>query len=221
MDIQKIVSSESARLEIYKGLVNCFQFPEDTLLVYLVSLRDQLEVVNSKSLPYFDAMIAELNAQSIDMLTIEYTRLFIGPYSLPVPPYGSIYIEKERKVMGDSTMDALKHYQDFGLEMNRNLKEVPDHITIELEYMYFLIYKEIESIQLNDSELTQTYMVEQASFLTDHLNRWIPDFTKNVITNSSVEFYRSLANMTKTFIQEDIDFLEGVYKSAISSAGKS
>ena len=62
-------------------------------------------------------------------------------------------------------------------------------------------------------------MIEQVSFLTDHLNRWLPDFTKNIVANSSVEFYRSLANMTKMFIEEDIDFLEGVYKSAVSNIG--
>ena len=219
MVIQQIVSSESARLEIYKKLVNCYHFPEKTLSECLITLRDKLKAINSKALPYADTMITELNAQSIDILAVEYTRLFIGPYSLPAPPYGSIYIEKERKVMGDSTMDALKHYQDFGLKIASSLKEVPDHITIELEYIYFLIYKEIESIQFNDPEVTQAYMIEQVSFLTDHLNRWLPDFTKNIVANSSVEFYRSLANMTKMFIEEDIDFLEGVYKSAVSNIG--
>ncbi|MFH2060988.1 MAG: molecular chaperone TorD family protein [Pseudomonadota bacterium] len=219
MVIQQIVSNESARLEIYKELVNCYHTPKDTLSGSLITLRDKLKVIDSKALPYINTMISELNTQSIDILTVEYTRLFIGPYSLPAPPYGSIYIEKERKVMGDSTMDALKHYQDFGLEIAGSLKEVPDHITIELEYLYFLIFKEIESIQFNDPEVTQTYMIEQVSFLTDHLNRWVPDFTKNIVVNSGIEFYRSLANMTKTFIEEDIDFLEGVYKSAVSNAG--
>lgn len=216
MNIQKIASSESARQDIYQALAGCYCLPQNRLNENLFCLKNRLKQINSPALPYADNMISEMDSRPIDLLVVEYTRLFIGPFSLPAPPYGSVYIEKERKVMGDSTMDALKRYQQFDLDLASGLKEVPDHITIELEFMYFLISKEIESILSSDPELSQVYLTAQTSFLTDHLNGWIPDFTKNMITHSGIEFYRSLAKMTKIFVSEDLQFLQSVCKTAAS-----
>lgn len=213
MDIQKIAGGESARQDVYQGLAECYQLPGERLNDILQRLENRLKDMDSQALPYAVELIYELDRQSVERLTIEYARLFVGPYSLPAPPYGSIYIENERKVMGDSTLDVLKRYRQFGLDLPSGLKEVPDHITVELEFMYFLIFKEVESILSDDPAASQFYLSEQAAFLSDHLMNWIPDFTENMITYSGIEFYRCLAKLTHLFISEDFKFLERVGKS--------
>ena len=45
--------------------------------------------------------------------------------------------------MGDSTMDVRMRYGDARLELAADFKEAPDHIAAELEFMHFLIFKEI------------------------------------------------------------------------------
>ncbi len=212
MDIQNILLQETARQDIYKNLANFYRLPEEPALTNLDTLSEQLSNLNSEAASYISCMQAELD-QSCDweILRIEYTRLFIGPYSLPAPPYGSVYIENERKVMGDSSMDAKKRYQSFGLDISNSIKEVPDHIAVELEFMFFLIYKEIENIQSNDPEQTQEIIYHQKSFLSDHLNMWIPDFTDCVIENAGTEFYRNLAKATKIFVAEEIEYLESIF----------
>ncbi len=215
MDIQTIVSHETARQDIYKNLANCYHMPEETLSTNLGVLSNQLLNLDSKATSYVDCMQYELDKGSdLDLLKIEFTRLFIGPYSLAAPPYGSVYIEKERKVMGDSTMDAQKRYQNCGLDISSNFKEVPDHITVELEFMFFLIFKEIESIRSNEPEQVQESFLHQKLFLIDHLNMWIPDFTDCVIEHAGTEFYRNLAKATREIIVEDLEYLEEISVSA-------
>ncbi len=215
MDIQTIVSHETARQDIYKNLANCYHMPEETLSTNLDVLSGQLLNLNSEAASYIDCMQCELNTGSdLELLKIEFTRLFIGPYSLPAPPYGSVYIEKERKVMGDSTMDAQKRYKNCGLDISSNFKEVPDHITVELEFMFFLIFKEIESIRSNVPEQAQEIVLHQKSFLIEHLNMWIPDFTDCVIEHAGTEFYRNLAKATRVFVAEEFEYLEKVSVSA-------
>jgi TorA maturation chaperone TorD len=211
MDIQNILLQETARQDIYKSLANFYRLPEEPTLTNLDTLSEQLSNLNSEAASYINCMQAELDQScDLEMLRIEYTRLFIGPYSLPAPPYGSVYIENERKVMGDSSMDAKKRYQSFGLDISNSIKEVPDHIAVELEFMFFLIYKEIENIQSNDPEQAQEIIYHQKSFLSDHLNMWIPDFTDCVIENAGTEFYRNLAKATRIFVAEEIEYLESI-----------
>ncbi len=211
MDIQNIVSQETARQDIYSSLANYYRMPEDDTFTNLATLSDQLSNLNSEAVSYIQCMQAELDQGcDLELLKVEFTRLFIGPYSMPAPPYGSVYIEKERKVMGDSTMDVQKRYQNFGLDISNNFKEVPDHITAELEFMFFLIFKEIESIQSNIPEQAQEILYHQKSFHNDHLNIWIPDFTDCVIEHAGTQFYRNLAKATRIFIAEELEYLESI-----------
>ena len=215
MDIQNIIFQETARQDIYKNLADCYRSPDEATPTNLSALSDQLSNLDSKAAPYIHCLQAELDQNcDLELLRIEFTRLFIGPYSLPAPPYGSVYIEKERKVMGDSTMDVQKRYQKFGLDIYSNFKEVPDHIAVEFEFMFFLIYKEIESILSNVPEQAQEILLHQKLFLGDHLNNWIPDFTDCVIEHTSTEFYRSLTKATRIFIAEELEYLENIFVSA-------
>ncbi len=218
MDVQTIVTQETARQDIYKSLANFYRLPEKSTLADLNTLSAQLSNLNSDAASYISSMQSELNQScELEILRIEYARLFVGPFSLPAPPYGSVYMENERKVMGDSSMDAKRIYQSFGLDMSNSIKEVPDHVSVELEFMFFLIYKEIESIQSNASEQAQELIYHQKSFLSDHLNMWIADFTDCVIEHSGTDFYRNLAKATRIFITEEIDYLKNVCISVTQS----
>ena len=112
--------------------------------------------------------------------------------------------------MGESTVDAKTRYRYFGLDISGDLKEVADHIAIELEFMFFLIFKEIESINSNLPEQTQEILLHQKAFHTDHFNLWIPDFTSCVIEHSKIEFYRNLAETTRMFLKQDLAYLEDI-----------
>jgi len=218
MDIQSIVTNETARQDAYKSLANLYHLPEKNIQKNLDVLTDQLTILNSEAVSYLKNMQAEFDQNDdFDLLKVEFTRLFIGPYSLPAPPYGSVYIENERKVMGDSTMDARKRYQHFGLDIPANFKNVPDHITVELEFMFFLIFKEIVHIQSNVPDQAQELLLHQKAFHTDLLNIWIPEFTDCVIEHAEIEFYRNLATTTKIFIREELEYLENVYISVTQS----
>lgn len=218
MDIKSIISHETARQDAYKSLANLYRLPEKSIQENLGILTEQLIILNSKATPYLMDIQTEFDQNSdLDLLKVEFTRLFIGPYSLPAPPYGSVYIENERKVMGDSTMDVRKRIQHFGLDIPGNFKDVPDHITVELEFIFFLIFKEIVHIQSNVPEQAQELLFHQISFHTDHLNRWIPEFTNCVIEHTGTQFYRNLATATKIFITEELEYLESVCVSVTQS----
>jgi TorA maturation chaperone TorD len=187
---------EDERSDIYKLLSECFYQPDEKLLNTLNSLDSSAGGLAS----LFADMAFPLS--EIDSIKIDYAKLFIGPYKMLVPPYGSLYIENGHRLMGDSTMEVLNFYNNEVLDLN--LKDAPDHITMELEFMYFLIYKETEAKRKNNLKNAELYHKKQEAFWKMHLSLWIHAFVKNIEKHACTEFYKKLGYLLGIFfISED------------------
>ncbi len=133
-------------------------------------------------------------------LQIAHAELFIGPYELKASPYGSTYLEKSRRVMGDSTMDVLKFYQKVGLEVD--IKQPPDHIAIELEFLSYLCGLEVKALQDGDLKAGTELQAERDFFLGTYVLPWMPEFVKNLRSGTDDTFYLCLADCFEKFMQQ-------------------
>ncbi len=197
--MKELLPREEYRRDSYKLLSECYYLPDEKLIKILNGLeksRDRLYSEIARTIP---------GISDVESLKIDYSKLFVGPYGLLAPPYGSMYLEDTSRVMGNSTMDVRSKYEEEGLDVS--LKEAPDHIAIELEFMYFLIFKEIEAIRNSDSGNTTSYLEKQKVFLETHLGIWVSEFADNVKVNAQTEFYKNLALLTKSFIKKDLKSL--------------
>lgn len=211
MNVNDLIISETARMDVYKGLSACYTIPETGLVTRLKKLERQLVFLSSDAFAPAVLMRSELQRTgNLEKLKVEFARLFIGPYRLAAPPYGSIYLDGERKIMGDSTIDVRKRYLDSGLAISENFKDAPDHIAAELEFMYFLVSNEINAISSEQLDEGSECLYRQKSFLADHLGAWIVDFSRNTEVSTDCDFYRNLARATRIFIAEDLDYLSSL-----------
>ena len=151
---------------------------------------------------------AFLNYPSEDLM-VEYARLFVGPYELKAPPYGSVYLDQERRVMGDSTMEVIRIYKEAGLSIDEDFKELPDHIAVELEFMYYLLYQEVEALENSQLDRASALRETQERFLKRFLKPWIPPFCAKIKENTENEFYVALANCVITIVC-DLNLAENV-----------
>ncbi|MDH3964438.1 MAG: molecular chaperone [Deltaproteobacteria bacterium] len=208
MEINDLLRREKARRDTYKSLAECYYLPDGDLIIKLKGLERQLGVLGSGALSYAALMRSELQGpKELKKLAIDFARLFVGPYSLPAPPYGSVYLEGERKIMGDSTLDVQERYRRAGVELSDNFRDVPDHIAAELEFMYFLIFKEIQALENSDVDTAIDYLEKQRAFLREHLGAWVFDFADSIEENAETDFYKNLARATKAFIEQNFDEL--------------
>lgn len=139
--------------------------------------------------------------EDADDLLLDYTRLFLGPNHIIAKPYGSIWLEQQETVMGDSTLAVLALYKEGGFEMDDSFRELPDHIAAELEFLYLLIYRENEAYQLGKPDALAALRLR---FLKEHLGRWVGPFTTAVIDGAQTVYYRQLADITNRFIQLEV-----------------
>ncbi|QWA13058.1 Tat proofreading chaperone DmsD [Sodalis ligni] len=75
------------------------------------------------------ALVAAGLAQGVGESPAEaYQRLFIGPYALPAPPWGSVYLDKENVLFGESTLNLRRWLRENGITMQQSGNEPEDHI---------------------------------------------------------------------------------------------
>jgi len=143
----------------------------------------------------------EFSAEEPESLLVDYTRLFLGPGSIVAKPYGSVWLDGENTLMGDSTMAVQELYHEGGFEMDEDFREVPDHIAAELEFLYLLIYRENEGHRNGDTEALKAAAGLRKRFLDEQLGLWIGPFTAAVKTGAESDFYRQLAELTDRFVK--------------------
>jgi putative dimethyl sulfoxide reductase chaperone len=210
--LDAFVGHELQRADSYRLLASCFYEPQKDLFLQadlFANLTTGLSGVNP-SAAQSAAILQDLWVSSTEEeLLVEYARLFLGPNRLLAPPYGSCYLDEERLLMGKSTLEVLRIYRENGLVIDEHFKEAPDHITVELEFQYFLILQQVKALEEGEIEEAVRLLNVHAGFRDVFLKKWIPPFTENIIENTTSEFYRQLAKCLNLFI-EDEGWLEKV-----------
>jgi TorA maturation chaperone TorD len=144
-------------------------------------------------------------SEPADTLLLDYTRLFLGPFDILAKPYGSVWMEGEKVVMGDSTMAVLDLYREGGFELDENFREVPDHIAAELEFLYLLLFQENEARRSGNAEGVEKASNLRRRFLQNHLGRWVAPFTEAMNAGADTAFYKTLAELTELFVHTELD----------------
>lgn len=187
--LESIKIEQQGRGNIYRLLSALYYQPSIEMKPLLVNLKEWVELIFPVAVADVILMQEYLEGQEEDItkLLVDYARLFVGPFSVIAPPYGSVYLEKERKVMGDTTLAVRGFYQEAGLELGADQRDLPDHIAIELEFLYYLLF--------------QGYDELYKRFLQEHLGNWVRNFGEVVEMNAKTEFYRCLARITYNFVE--------------------
>lgn len=205
------------RAEGYRCLSSCLYLPDKERL-HSGKLIEKLIEATDRVCPRASVFAREMESaqlrHNIQELTVEYAKLFVGPFELRAPPYGSVYLDEGRRIMGDSTMAVRRMYLDTKLNLSNDFKEPPDHISIELEFMYYLAFKEIEALESNNEDLSRSYLKKQAEVLEKYIFSWIPRFCSKVIQSSENPYYQSLGRCLNEFIANDVEYIDSILKQA-------
>ena len=208
MEAKMFVRQEARRSDIYKLLAGCYYPPNEALSGKLDDLVEKLGLVCPHAHQVIDGSCQQiLKADNLEDFEVEYARLFIGPYELLAPPYGSVYLDGQKRTMGESTLDVVKRYAVAGLAIDEEFKNPPDHVAAELEFMHVLITDELNNLYGWGTERTTKCLEQQLDFLECHLGQWIDAFAGLVVQETQMPYFRHLAAATQQFVREDMQRL--------------
>ncbi len=201
MELEATGLNKLMRANCYKLLSACFYEPEKELFAeekVLENLEKLLSDVCPAAVEYSKEMKDSFEQTETQKLAVEYASLFVGPFKLKAPPYASVYLENNNKVMGDTTMETLQLYQEAGVK--HDVKEPADHVAIELEFLYFLLSSELDAELQADRKEVNFLQAHRNKFLHQYLGRWIHPFCAAVKKSSEKGYYHSLADCLHTFV---------------------
>jgi putative dimethyl sulfoxide reductase chaperone len=117
-----------------------------------------------------------------------YVRLFISNRKgIGTPLYASCYVgeasEETTSLMGEPALAMKERFMSKGFSLAADISEPPDHLSIELEYLYFLLEK--GWIEQNDALLAEAF-----SFSSETMLPWVLKFEQRLaVLENEFVFY--------------------------------
>jgi TorA maturation chaperone TorD/Pyruvate/2-oxoacid:ferredoxin oxidoreductase delta subunit len=145
----------------------------------------------------------------------EFTRLFVGPGKPVAHPYESVY--REGRTMGETTLDVRHRLACEGLTPSRHT--LADHVGIEFAFMAHLAAREALAWEAGEGSDARRWLVQQESFLRDHLSNWLPQFCRRVLVGRPLPHYAELAQRADTFVSRDASALRAWLGNDAVAAG--
>ena len=188
--------------------------PESCARLFDESYFKPLEVLGGLLGEKYDEMVCRIralpmqfqNSQDLQVSMDElYIRLFIvNKEGINTPLFHSCYGLEGTKVggalMGEPAMKMQAYFGEVGMALDESINEPPDHLAIELEYLYFLLEKWQKNRQddfLNRaSQYARTFMLP-----------WVVELDRRLTVDAMDSFYPLLVSIL-VFILELVAGLE-------------
>lgn len=148
-----------------------------------------------------DALLSEFADADLDTLKREYSGLFeVGSDGPPVP----IREDLQTGQRGGTREDLVRFYNYFNYKLGEKFAWAPDHLSVELEFMHYLCYREATT----ESDVL-SYQLAQVDFTERHLVGWIPRLATSVDANSPESQYSRIVSALHAFVIADYDWQRG------------
>jgi TorA-specific chaperone len=118
-----------------------------------------------------------------------YVRLFISAKGgIAAPLYESCYEFQGAPLMGRAAEEMKERFEAKGLSVAHTIKEPPDHLAIELEYLYFLLHT-------GWHEEDEDLVVEASKFVGATMLPWVSVFKEKLAHEKECRFYSLFAKI--------------------------
>jgi nitrate reductase assembly molybdenum cofactor insertion protein NarJ len=197
------------RAQMYAFLSQAFLYPRENWLADRHSPKALLE---AQGLQIGSTFLEGYSHITLEDLQAEHRRVFglVGSQCYETE-FGLPHEFRQSQELAD----LAGFYQAFGFRMGGKVRERPDHIAVELEFMYLLCLKEAYARAHGSIEQAEITRKAQAAFLKDHLGTWIDAFAASLLIASDktgtkdVELspYHLLARLAADFVRSDSERL--------------
>ncbi len=194
----------AARSALYRLLSLGFLYPEAE---NLARLRSGIEEAAAclEYLGYSHVLPTLHSAREALPLTCEalerhYLETWGHTISSECPPYEMEYWPAHIFQKSQGLADVSGFYHAFGLKISSQARERPDHLSMELEFMHFLTWKEAYALkQGHDGEKITLCRQAQAKFLEEHLS-WLSLFVQRLSQKAEGSFLAIWGQLAEGFL---------------------
>jgi TorA maturation chaperone TorD len=205
-----------ARGKLYSFLSQCFAHPgEDMLAWWSLDTADD-EILNAISelpdgralavrvTPLLKKIRQEVRSLTGEQMEADYIRMFACAVpQVLCPPYSSLFTSKDdEKRLAE--MQAVKtFYEDCGMVLAEDFRDLPDHASVELELMQYLDFEETSARAAGDDQLAAFFADKGLKFLDRHLKGLMDGMVAVVATIHPSNFYCQIVELAAEIVRFD------------------
>ncbi len=138
-------------------------------------------------------------------LDVDFANLSL----LHLVPYETFYTRDDQMIESGGDNPVLNIYDafDFKVKLEEARVVSPDHIGVELEFMYMLCDTMKKAYEANDEDAIREFLMVQRGFLKDHLLNWAPMYLINMKREARTALYHDGAELTLEFMLSDYEYV--------------
>jgi TorA maturation chaperone TorD len=146
----------------------------------------------------------------VDKLSMNFTRLFVGPGAVESDPWESLHQNRENVLFQPSTLEVRKAYVAQGFIPQSYPHVADDHIALELDFMAELAAKLANAFAKDDLATAGEVLAASEEFLSQHLLRFVPRFVATLAQAKHNYFYKEAGVLLDEFLKVDAEALEEI-----------
>jgi len=215
--LEKLSETAVARGQVYGLLTTVFRAEPSAAFIRDLKGHRFSGAFTDLGIDLGEAFRTTPESETLEELDIEFTRLFLGP-GQHISAHESIFTEVDGDtggLWGAKTVEVKKFIETTGLDYESGFTGLPDHISVELEFMRKLSEWEAARWSDKDSKNAKYCGTVQKKFIEEHLLKWVPKFCDEVIDKADLPFYGEMAGVTKDFLEFDHNLINQTLSSKI------
>ncbi len=200
----------AARASLYSLMAQALNYPDQDLIEslcrgeYAAGVLDALQILGIDGMEkVIDPLQGKYTKADCDQQTLlleierDYTWMCFASKPRLVYLFESVY--KEGKLFDESTFRIARLYYDAGLKVEETFSLPPDHIAVELEFMSFLAFKEMDGIRSGEGKIEEYAIELQKQTLEEHLQSFVLSVAQRLGQHAKTTFYQAVAKVLTVF----------------------
>ncbi len=210
-ELKELSSSVDQRISLYAFVSRLMLKEVDEELLDLIDSDESIK----HFLPNYRDWKKRKELSAKELIESYYNVDFANLFIMHLVPYESFYVREDQMVQsgGDNAVLELYNALDFRVKLEKARVLSPDHIGVELEFLYMLNVALKRALEAEDTEGVCELLQVHYGFMRDHLLEWTPMFLINAKKESRTPLYHDGCEMTLEFILSDFEYISKIKES--------
>ncbi len=201
-----------ARGALWHWAAQAFWYPEDEFIRRLHDAADRAALRRAATVADPSGELAaaleaiwsamERAASAGRELAEEHTYLFAR--NVLVPPREDSYAIAPGLRRSAELAELATLYAAFGLQISAERRDLPDHISMQLEFAAVLLAKEVYAAAQGWAEQSATARHARTLLLREHLAEWVPQFRQRLAAHHRIDFYPAVGALVGSLIELEL-----------------
>ena len=200
IDHSELARSAIERSRLYSLLATVFRHESSIEFLDQIKSLEMAAALANSGIDLGHTFDDSTAAQLVDDLAVEYTRLFLGP-GKHISPHESVQLKRGSGMLwGPETSIVRQAYRDAGFEIGESETKIPDHISVELDFLALLTTDEAAAWETDEQGRLMEGLKFQHSFIARHLGKWVSPFCTKVRAEAELPFYSAFAELLQGYL---------------------